>query len=78
MTAVKEKIIGAVTVMSEHDAEEFWNIILKKFTSVGWDNIEEEAPDDIDLQMLKAIETDSECHVFTKESDINWNEKCDI
>ena len=35
MTAVKEKIIGAVTVMSEHDAEEFWNIILKKFTSVG-------------------------------------------
>ena len=65
--------VGAVTVMSEHDAEEFWNIILKKFAPTTWDNIEEEEPDAIDLEMLKAIETDPECHEFTKESDINWN-----
>lgn len=64
--------------MSEHDTEEFWNIILKKFTPVTWDAIEEIEPDAIDLQMLKALENDPECHVFTKESDINWNDKRDI
>lgn len=73
MTAVKEKIIGAVTVMNERDAEEFWNLILKKFSPVTWDNIEEEEPDAIDLKMLKAIETDPECHEFTNESDIDWD-----
>lgn len=73
MTAVKEKIIGAVTVMSDIDAEEFWETILKKYAPAAWDNIEEEEPDDIDLQMLKAIEDDPECHEFTKESDIKWD-----
>ncbi len=37
-----------------------------------WNDIEEEEPDEIDLQMLKAIEEDPECHEFTKESDIDW------
>ncbi len=73
MTAIKEKIIGAVTVMSDTDAEEFWKIILKKYTPVTWDEIKEEEPDEIDLQMLKAIEEDPECHEFTKESDIEWD-----
>lgn len=72
MTAVKERIIGAVTIMNDHDAEKFWNIILKDFTP-SWDDIEEEEPDEIDLQMLKAIESDPECHEFTPEKDINWN-----
>lgn len=33
----------------------------------------EEEPDEIDLQMLKAIDNDPECHEFVKESDINWD-----
>ena len=44
---------------------------LKKQDS--WDHIEEEEPDAIDLKMLKAIETDPECHEFTNESDIDWD-----
>lgn len=72
MTAVKEKIIGAVTVMSDNDAENFWKLIVEKY-SPSWDDIEEEAPDEIDLQMLKEIEDDPECHEFTKESDIDWS-----
>lgn len=40
----------------------------------SWNDIEAEAPDAFDLQMLKAIENDPECHEFTKESEINWNE----
>ncbi len=67
-----EKIVGAVTVMSDADASEIWNIILSKFSPVTWDDIEEVEPDDIDLQMLKAIESDPDCHEFTKESDIHW------
>lgn len=73
MTAVKEKIIGAVTVMNNADAEEFWNIILEKYNPVTWDDIEEIEPDEIDLQMLKEIENNPECHEFTKESDIDWS-----
>ena len=72
MTSVKEKIVGAVTVMSDKDAEEFWNIILQKYNPVSWDDIEEVPPDEIDLQMLKAIEEDPECHEFISESDIDW------
>jgi len=73
MTAIKERIIGAVTIMSDSDAEEFWEIIKGKFRT-SWDDIEEIEPDEIDLQMLKAIEEDPECHIFTKESEINWDE----
>lgn len=73
MTAIKEKIVGAVTVMSDTDAEEFWNIILQKYSPASWDDIEEVEPDAIDLQMLKAIEKDPECHEFVKESDVDWN-----
>ncbi len=73
MTAVKEKIIGAVTVMDNTDAEEFWNIILDKYTPVSWDDIEEAEPDEIDMQMLQAIKNDPDCHEFTAESEIDWN-----
>lgn len=72
MTAIKEKIIGAITVMDDTDAEAFWELIKKKF-SPSWDDIEEAVPDEIDLQMLDAIEHDPECHEFTKEQDINWD-----
>lgn len=72
MTAIKERIIEAVTVMSDSDAEEFWKIIKGRFRT-SWDDIEEVEPDEIDLQMLKAIEEDPECHIFTKENEINWD-----
>ena len=73
MTAIKEKLVGAITVMNDADAEEFWKIILKKYAPVAWDDIEETEPDEIDLQMLKAIEENPDCHEFTKENDINWD-----
>lgn len=71
MTDAKERIIGAVAIMSDSDAENFWEIIKKQFRS-SWDDIEEEDPDKTDLEMLKAIETDPECRAFTMESDIKW------
>ncbi len=71
MTGVKERIIGAVTVMNDSDAEKFWNIILNNFAP-AWENIIEEEPDEFDIQMLKAIESDSECQEFIPASEINW------
>ena len=71
MTDVKKRIIGAVPVMSDNDAESFWEIIKGQFRT-SWDDIEEDEADETDLQMLKAIESDPECHEFTRESDINW------
>ena len=42
MTAVKERIIGAVSIMSDKDADIFWHIIQKHFTAPDlFANIEE-------------------------------------
>lgn len=65
MTAIKEKIIGAVIVMNDADAKFFWELIEKKF-SPSQDDIEE-MPDE--------IEHDPECHEFTREQDIDWDQK---
>lgn len=66
MSAVKERILGAVTVMNENDAEILWNMITRRF-GVRWENVEEVAPDDLDLQMLHEIKTNPECHEFVSE-----------
>lgn len=64
MSSVKERILGAVTVMSDSDAELFWKMIITHFTTPSWDDIEEEEPDEIDLQMLKEIEEDPDCSEY--------------
>lgn len=53
--------------------QRFWKIILRKYALATWEDIEEVEPDEIDLQILEAIEKDPECQEFTKESDIDWN-----
>lgn len=66
MTAVKERIIGAVSLMSDKEAEVFWRLIQNRYTvsPKGWEDIDEEAPDDIDLRMLEEIKKDPDCHTF--------------
>ena len=68
MSAVKERILGAVTVMNEKDAQILWNMIANTF-GVNWENIETVAPDDWDKQMLGEIKTNPECHEFVPEED---------
>lgn len=68
MSAVKERILGAVTVMNENDAQILWNMITQTF-GVNWENIEEIEPDDWDLQILSEIRSDPECHEFVAEKD---------
>ena len=62
MSNVKERILGAVTVMSEHDANTLWKIIIDNFSS--WEDIPEVEPDEVDAEMLKETERDPDCQSF--------------
>ena len=68
MSAVKERILGAVTVMNDNDAQILWNMITQTF-GVNWENIEEIKPDDWDMKMLYDIKNNPECHEFVSEED---------
>lgn len=63
MSNIKELIIGAITVMSDDEANKLWNVILKKYNQ-NWENIEEVDPDEQDLKMLDEIKKDPECKKF--------------
>ncbi|MDE7435691.1 MAG: hypothetical protein K2N01_07735 [Lachnospiraceae bacterium] len=64
MNAIKERIMGAVTVMNDEQAEKIWNIIKLSMTEDAWENIEEIEPDEIDIQMQREIDSDSDCKEF--------------
>lgn len=66
MTAVKERIMGAVTLMTDKDAELFWDLIQSRYIiqTKSWNDISEEVPDEIDKILLKKIDTNPECHEF--------------
>ena len=64
MSNIKERILGAITVMSDEDARTVWKIILNQFSDNAWDNIEIVTPDDIDIDMLKEIDNTPECKEF--------------
>ena len=71
MSPVKEKIYGIVELMDEQQAEQFWHLICSSFfvKRKTWDDIREEKPDDIDLAMLREIETDPDCRAFLSAED---------
>lgn len=64
MTAIKERILGAVSVMSDADAEVIWELILDNFPKRSWDDIETINPDEWDLKMLSDIKTNPDCKEF--------------
>ena len=62
MSNVKERLMGAITVMDEADALRLWEIV-RGFSEYSWDDIEEEEPDEFDLQMVHDARTDPDCQV---------------
>ena len=64
MSAIKERILGALTVMSDEDAATVWEIILKNFSEKQWNNIDAVQPDDWDLKMLDDIKNNPDCNMF--------------
>jgi len=69
MSAIKERIIGALTVMSEPDAEKIWILIEKEIAPKSWDDIGEVEPDEWDLKMLKEIKNNPECKEFVSKEE---------
>ena len=54
MSNVKERIIGAVTIMSEEEAEKVWNLIQASFIL---SDVEEIEPDPEELEALRRYES---------------------
>lgn len=69
MTAIKERILGAVSVMSDADAEIIWKLILDNFPKRSWDDVETITPDEWDLKMLADIEKTPDCKEFISAED---------
>ena len=69
MTTVKERILGAVSIMDESDAVSLWEYILSCFSARSFDDIEEVEPDEWDIAMLNEIENDPDCHEFISSED---------
>ncbi|MCH5270854.1 MAG: hypothetical protein J1E83_08905 [Lachnospiraceae bacterium] len=68
MSAVKERILGAVTVMSDIEAEKIWDMITKHF-SFDWDSVETVSPDEWDKKMLAEIKEDPDCKSFVSSEE---------
>ena len=63
MSNVKERLLGAITVMDEENAQKLWKYILEIYDN-KWDKIEEEDPDEIDLRMIHDAENDPDCQIL--------------
>ncbi len=70
MNAIKERILGAVTVMNDSDAEKVWNFVIENFSSRSWDDIEDVPPDEWDLKMLEDIDKNPDCHEFVSQDEL--------
>ena len=53
MSDIKERIIGAVTIMSEEEAEKVWNLIQSSFVL---SDVEEVKPDPDELEAMRRYE----------------------
>lgn len=69
MTAIKERILGAVSVMNEADAEVVWELILANFPKRSWSDIETVEPDEFDKKMLESIKDDPDCSEFVSSEE---------
>lgn len=70
MSPIKERIMGAITMMDDTEAEAVWNFVIENLSPRSWENIEEIVPDEWDLKMLKDIETDPDCHEFIPQEEL--------
>lgn len=71
MTATKERIIGAVSLMNDKEAEFFWKMIQNRYiiSPKTLDDVDEIEPDEFDLMLLEEIRNNPECHEFVSQED---------
>ncbi len=70
MNAIKERILGAVTVMNDSDAERVWKFVTENLSPRSWEDIEETVPDEWDLKMLNDITNDPDCREFITQEEL--------
>lgn len=71
MSNIKERLIGAITVMDEDGAQRLWKIVEGLYLDKdGWDSIPEEDPDETDLQMIRDALDDPDCREFVSAEGI--------
>ena len=63
MSNVKERLLGAITVMDEASANRLWQFVLE-LSDNRWDLIEEVEPDAADLEMIQEALSDPDCQTF--------------
>lgn len=63
MSDVKERLMSAITIMDEATAVRLWEIV-RGISESAWDGIQEEEPDEFDLQMIRDAATDPDCKAF--------------
>lgn len=63
MSNVKERLLGAITVMDEASANRLWQFVLE-LSDDRWDLIEEVEPDAADLEMIQEALSDPDCQTF--------------
>ena len=74
MSVTKEKILRTVELMNDEDAVIVLDWLNSNFAMVyqkkDWDDIEEIAPDEIDLEMMSEIEADPDCKEFVSKEEL--------
>lgn len=72
----KERLIALIELMPEDEIKKLLNEINKRYIlkeKTTWDDIDEETPDEIDLEMIRAIKRDNNEHsTFFDYEEINW------
>ena len=69
MSNVKERLYGAITVMDEATARKLWEYVRNLYDD-QWADIEEVDPDEIDLKMIRDIESDPDCHTIATAEEV--------
>jgi hypothetical protein len=68
MVALKERVKSIIDTMPIMEVERLFTDIRKNYEiapgNITWEDIEEEEPDEIDLEMLEEIKTNPDCYNF--------------
>jgi len=60
MNFIKERLIGAITVMSVEEAEKLWNMILSDYSDIEWESIGDVEPTEEETSIFKAYKSGDE------------------
>ncbi len=60
MSEIKERIVGALSIMSDEDAESVWAFIRDGYVvkTKTWDDIDEDEPDAAEMELIKKYNSD--------------------